>query len=140
MNIGKISLQELLASESANILEKLIQVIPKEMFNALKASAELKGTSVNAEVIARLVATLIEPNAFGFSPLLNALLHQKKSQAEILAEACALRRAWMCVYELDKLRLYLELEDKLPKDFKEKFTVIDVDAQIEILRRERGGL
>lgn len=110
-------------------LSSLQQIIPQEMMAAIRESAEAKGISIDDEISTRLLATFIEPQAFGINIRLNKLLNQKFLATQAKTEAELRRKGWLCVYEIDKLKILLMLKDKLPKNFKETFSLIDVEKE-----------
>ena len=122
-----------------NDFEKLMQVIPSEILNQLKEAARNKNINLNAEVIMRLYATFIEPITFGFSTQFDAIMNKKFTDAQVKLENEKRRRAWLILYELDKLKLLIGLEDKLPKNFKEQFILIDVEKESIRIREELKG-
>lgn len=117
-------------------LEKLIQTIPAEMMSFIKDSAQREGRSLDDEVTLRLLTTLINPSAFGFSALFDAVMNNKFTEADAKAEAEARQKGWMYVYQKQKLRLYVELEGKLPKKFKENFLLENLDEEMQKMRAE----
>ena len=117
-------------------LEKLIQTIPSEMLTMIKASAQKEGRSLDEEVTIRLLTTLINPSAFGFSALLDELMNKKFTEAQAKAEIEAREKGWMYVYQKEKLRLFVEFEDKLPKKFKESFDLENLKEEIAKVRAE----
>lgn len=113
-------------------LRKLIafaQVIPAEMMTAIKDAALAKGISIDTEIYTRLLATFIKPSAFGTDSTLNHILNQKTQAHQAKVESELRRKGWLYVYEIDKLRILLNLKDKLPKHFKENFSIIDVEKE-----------
>lgn len=117
-------------------LEKLIQIIPSEMMSFLKDSAQREGRSLDDEVAIRLLTTLVNPGAFGFSALFDTVMNSKFTEADVKAEIEARQKGWMYVYQKQKLRLYVELEDKLPKKFKENFLLENLDEEMQKMRVE----
>lgn len=124
----------LLNEETLKALEPLIQVIPSELLSELKYAADLNDVSLDTEITMRLIATFIEPNAFGFSPLLDSIMNTKISQTQAKLELEARRNAWLYMYQMEKLKLWVEFENKLPKDFKENFVMIDFEKELGVLR------
>jgi hypothetical protein len=123
--------------------EKHIQVISMELMEALSNAAKNKAFSLDVEVINRLLATIIEPNAFGLSPQLDKIAHKKIVGPEIQREQQRNREAWGRLYELEKLERYLRFKRKMPKSYQEHFSLIDVkkeSARIEaMLAEEQRG-
>lgn len=112
------------------------QIIPAEMLQEIKKSAQTKGISVDDEVTTRLLATFIKPEEFGINARLTQLMHRKASSNQAKTESEHRRRAWLYIYEIDKLRILLSLEKYLPKNFKEKFSLIDVEKESIRIRAE----
>lgn len=117
-------------------LEKLIQTIPSEIMNILKNAAQQAGRSMNEEVTIRLFTTIVNPSAFGFSVLYDTVMGGKFTEAQVKAEKEAREKGWMYVYQKEKLRLYVELENKLPKKFKENFLLENFDEELKKMRAE----
>jgi hypothetical protein len=136
-NAHKIS-AAFLNPEQLKKQEKFRQTIPKELMHALKTSAKDNNINLDIEVLYRLLATVIEPNAFGFSPEFDKIIHKQFLASQAHTESILRRNAWRYVYELEKLKLWVEFEDKLPKDFKECFSIIDVEKEIKALRAEKA--
>lgn len=117
-----INISECVYDEDHADAEKICQVIPREMLNALEQHAEAKQNSLDMEVAERLKTTLAKPNDFGFSPLLSQILHQKIKPAQYKNECTARQNAWLNLYQSEKLKLYLEFKKYLPKHFNEGFS------------------
>ena len=109
--------------------EKHIQVVSIELLEALSNAAKTKALSLDAEVISRLLATIIEPNAFGLSPQLDKIAHKKIVGPEIQREKERNREAWGRLYELEKLKHYLRFKNKMPKSYQEHFSLIDIKKE-----------
>lgn len=109
--------------------EKHIQMISKELLEALNNAAKTKEFSLDAEVMSRLLATIIEPNAFGLSPQLDSIAHRKIVGPEIKLEQKRNREAWSRLYELEKLEHYLRFKNKMSKNYQEHFALIDVKKE-----------
>lgn len=116
--------------------EKLIQIIPIEIMSEIKNAAKHFKRSLDEEVASRLLATLIKPGVFGLSTNLDAIINKKFNHTDIKLENEARQRGWMYVYQKQKLRLYLELQDKLPKKFKENFLLENLDEEEQRIQIE----
>ena len=117
-------------------LNKFGQVIPSEMKALLEKSAELKGIALEREIASRLQATFVRPTSYGFDSLIDHILRFEFSAAEAVAECKRKREAAHFVYEMEKLRLLMRFENRLPKDFKEEFCFINVEEAMKIVRAE----
>lgn len=116
--------------------EKYVQVISTDLMIALKEAAHRNNTEFEVELVSRLLATMIEPNAFGFSPTLDKIIHSKSSHAQAKIEKDLNQRAWGRLYELQKLELFLRLKKRMPKSYKENFFVIDVAKETKRIQAE----
>ena len=112
--------------------------ISKEMLEALRDSAAYEGHSLDVEVALRLGATLERPDIFGVGDLMTKIIVTRKTQD---LEALEKQQYALCCakyYECKKLRDLIEALDRLPKDFKERFQYIDVEAEAAIILQERA--
>lgn len=132
-NISGINATELaatlLAADKLQEQEQHIQIITSDLMQALKNAAELDGTSLDIEVTNRLLATIIESNAFGFSPVLDNIARKKFIEPQVRLEKQRNQAAWEKLFELEKLELYLRMQPKMSKKYKEKFSMIDVSKE-----------
>jgi len=134
----KAFLQEIKIQVLNEELEKLVQIIPKDLMAALIKAISTKGTSLQEEVLLRLVATVIEGKAFRINPRLDQMLANKLNnyaQAKLENEMC--RRGWGYLYEKEKLKLLLIHERLLPKDYEENFLYLDPKKEAKALRKEQ---
>lgn len=106
-----------------------IQVISSELMSALNNAANTDNSNVEIEVVSRLLATIIEPNAFGFSPNLDKITRKKFIESQAKIERKMNQKAWDQLFEIEKLELYLRLKSKMSKKYVENFTVIDVEKE-----------
>ena len=133
----EVLVQRLLAINVFKNMEALIQTVPRELLLALQQAEAIQGTqNLSLEVAVRLLATYVCPKAFGFNPEVETLLTPKFSYARAKIEHAKRCEDWICVYELEKLKLYVEFEHRLPKAYQEKFNKIDVKHAIKCLRQE----
>ena len=115
-------------------LEKYAQVVSRELMAALKESAEASGISLDMEIAIRLMVAMTEPKLNkGVCPF-NQIMHQNFTHSEAIAECKRKREAALCLYEMEKLRLFLSFEKNLPRGIKESFTVINVKEATEALK------
>ena len=116
-------------------IEKLIQIIPNELMLALKTEAKIKAIDLDLEVALRLAATFIYPKVFGCTESMEQMILQKQFNLhELRKESNLKRQTWLYLFELEKLKLWVEFETKLPKKFKENFSLINVDKELPALR------
>ena len=115
---------------------KFGQVVPSEMKTILEKVAGEKGIGVELEIASRLYATFIEPTKYGLDSLVDQILKLEFSTEEAVAECKRKREAALFVYEMEKLRLFVRFEQKLPRNIKESFVMIDVKEAMEIIKRE----
>lgn len=116
----------LLAADKLQAQERHIQVVTSDLMHALQHAAQIDGVILDIEVVSRLLATIIESNAFGFSPTLDKIARKKFIEPQIKLERQRNQEAWEKLFELEKLELYLRLQPKMSKKYKEKFMLIDV--------------
>ncbi len=116
-------------------LENYAQVISFEMMEGLKNSAQTHGITLEMEVALRLLAHVGTETSEG-GRLYNKIVQRKFTKAEAEAECKRKREDMLYSYEIEKLTLLLEREDRLPRQFKETFTVIDVKAESPKIREE----
>jgi hypothetical protein len=113
------------------------QVISDELMLVLKNSAEINTHSIDIEVISRLLATIIEPNTFGISQELDKIVHKKFVMAQAKKEKELNQHAWDCLYELQKLELFLRFKNKTSRKYKKlEFFVIDVVKETKRIEAE----
>ena len=116
--------------------EKWAQVIPLEMVQVISQASTKKGLSVGEELLSRILATLKYPEQFGVNPLEVAIMQRKFTPKEAAAECDRRREGWVYLYEMCKLRLFIEFCPKLPRHVKENFTSIDVKALTKEIKAE----
>lgn len=117
-------------------LQKYAQVLSSEMFATLQESAAQKGISLELEVVSRLMATFAEPEEFGANVLVDGILNQTYSHDDALEECKRHRQSWLYIYEMEKLRLFMTFQEKLPRDIKESFTLINVKEAMKTIAAE----
>lgn len=117
-------------------LSKFGQVVPSEMKEYFEKSAENKGISLELEIASRLQATFETPTVYGLDSLIDQILRVEFSTAEAVAECKRKREAALFVYEMEKLRLFMRFEQRLPSEMKEKFLVINVEEAMKIIKAE----
>lgn len=110
---------------------KFAQAISKEMIQAIQNAAALKGVAIDDEVASRLFATLLKPKSFGLNPTTLKVLNHHFGAPEAFAEVKRKKESWLYIYEMEKLRLYVEFKPNLPKDFKDEFHLIDFKAALK---------
>ena len=118
------------------MLEKHIQVISRDLMNALKESASEHGISLDMEIAVRLTAYMAEPELARDNALSSRILRQTFTTDEAVAECKRNRNAAFYNYEVEKLRLFLRFEKSLPRNTTEKFLLIDVKALTPKIRAE----
>lgn len=107
------------------ILITYAQVISKELLDALKESAQIRGVTLDVEIALRLMANLNHPELAENNALLTQILQKQFIQDDAVAECKRKRESTHYLYEIEKLRLFLHFEKMLPRDFKETFILID---------------
>lgn len=117
-------------------LKKYAQVIPQEIMNALKESAQERGISLNCEVSLRLLAEIAVSEMSGNLLTFEAIMKKKFTYKEAVAECKRKREVTLFRYEMKKLELYLEFEKNLPRNFKENFTTIDFKTTSKKVRED----
>ena len=127
-------LKELVEEVSRQGLEKLVHIIPEALMFELKSAADMKNISLAVEVVTRLVATLIEPRAFGINSEVAALLRKKPDSKQARIESEYRRIRWLYLFEMEKLKLWVEFEQRVPKNYKESFVCINVKKEIKAVR------
>lgn len=121
-------------------LESFAQMLPKELLETLQQSAKSKNISLDHEIAARILLTFIRPENFGLNSQFQKILAQKTSAKQAELECAHRRNAWLCLYEMEKIFLFAEFEDKLPKNYKEQFSLIpieEINARLDALRTKR---
>ncbi len=117
-------------------LEKYAQVISSEMMAALKESAQARGISLDAEIALRLTTYMAEPELAKDNALSQQILRLDFTEAQAIAECKHKREAAVYLYEMEKLRLFLQFEQSLPRNIKEVFTLIDVKEASKRIKAE----
>lgn len=115
--------------EIGKVFVKLRQKISSEMLLALQESAKLHGVSIDVEVASRIWLTFAEPEALGLDSTIIHVLKQGFSYPQAVLECKRKREAWAYLFEIDKLKRFLKMRHKLPRNFKEKFTFINVKEE-----------
>lgn len=114
-------------------LEAYAQAISKEMLEALKKAAEEKGISLDLEIAYRLAINIFEVSQPENTITLDDILNWNFPDDAAFAECKRKRESNLYLYEMEKLRLFMEFKDMLPRKFKETFLVLDVkEAMKEI--------
>lgn len=121
---------------TATNLKRYAQVISTELMDALKASAQQRGVSLEAEVTLRLLANLAHPEFSESNSVLNKIIRQEFTSDDAVAECKRKRESARYQYEIEKLRLVLRFEPMLPRNFKETFLLIDVKEVSKIIKAE----
>ena len=124
----------LISVDKLQAQDKYIQVITSDLMAALKTAAHKDQVSVDIEVVNRLLATIIEPNALGFSPALDEIARKKFIAPQVALEKRINQEAWGRLFELEKLTLYLRFKQKMPKKYKEQFSIIDVEKEAKRIK------
>ena len=119
-----------------NTLEKYAQVISVEMMNALRASAQERGVSLDMEIALRLMTSMVEPELGQGNTLFNQIMRTDFPSDTAVSECKRKRHGTQYVYEIEKLRLYLCFEKNLPRNTKETFKLIDVKAETKRIKAE----
>lgn len=128
--------QNLLNHPELHTLIKYAQMLPQEMLAGLQKAAGEKGLSVELEIASRLLATFIEPEALKIISLLQQILDHTFSQADAVAECARQRQAALYAYELEKLRLFIRFEHRMPRGMKEEFLVLNFKEAAKQIRAE----
>ena len=124
-----INVNELLNAEELKELGAFAQVIPTEMMQKIVAAAKTKNISVEIEILSRFLATITKPQEFGFKSNVEVILKKEFSADDAVEECKRNREHSLYVYEVEKLRLFLMFQAKIPRRVKEKFMVIDVKEE-----------
>ena len=132
----KVNINELLNAEDVKELEKFAQVIPAEMMQEIVIAAKAKDVSIEVEIMSRFLATIDQPENFGFKSAIEIILKQGFSADDAVAECKRKRQHWFYVYEVEKLRLFLMFQEKMPRNVKENFLLIDVKAETKRILAE----
>lgn len=122
--------------EISDNLQRYSQALPLEILEEIKQVCFHKSTSVELEVASRLLATFIHPQVFGFHAVEQGILNKKFSLKEATAECDRFKNGWLYLYEMEKLRLFLQFQDKLPRKIKEGFILIDVKEATKKIKAE----
>ncbi len=117
-------------------LENYAQVISSEMMEVLKESAQIHGISLDMEIALRLTAYMVESDLVQDSVLSQQILRLDFSEEQAIAECKRKRKAALYIYEMEKLKLFLQFEHSLPRHIKENFTIIDVKKATEAIKTE----
>jgi hypothetical protein len=112
--------------------------ISREILEALQDSAAYEGHSLDFEVALRLGATLERPDIFEADNLMDKMIVTRKTQSMEIVEKQQYALCCAKYYECRKLRDLVEALDRLPKDFKEQFHYIDVEAEVAIILEEKA--
>ncbi len=120
-----------------NEMERYAQAIPEHLLNSVTLSAQKNKISIAEEITTRILATFAMPDAFGLNEKAHEILNKKFSGKEAFAETEQRRQGWLYLYEMEKLKLLLKFEKKLPKGFKESFSKIDINASIKKIREKQ---
>ena len=123
-------------NKDVSVLEIYRQVISSDLMEALKESAMKHGVSIDVEVAMRLMAYLSQPELSGENSLSQQILNLEFTHEEAIEECKRKREATLFVYEMEKLRLFMRFEQKLPRNIKESFLKINVKEAMEIIKRE----
>lgn len=138
--VEKLIFEELFSNSELVELVKFVQVVPEAIMHEIKRVASDKGISVELEIASRLLITFIDPEVFVATPMSCEILNHKFSEKEAFEECRKQRENWLYLYEIEKLRLLLDFKGKVPRAFKEKFMLIDVDVETKrILDERRDG-
>lgn len=135
--IAKIAptlIETLEAQARINPLKKYAQVIPQEIMTALKESAHERGVNLECEVSLRLLAEIAISEMSGNGLAFNTIMRKKFTFKEAVAECKRKREAALFRYEMKRLKLFLECEESLPRDYKENFSVIDFKTTSKKMR------
>ena len=124
-----LEIQKILNENEIKALEKFAQVIPVSLMQEIEAAAKAKNISVELETLSRFLATFIEPKELGLQSNAEKILKRGFSADDAVAECKRHRQNWLYVYEIEKLKLFLTFQAKLPRKFKERFIAIDVKAE-----------
>lgn len=138
------SITELLAKEALGNLNlselvKYAQIMPVEFVAELERAAGENGISMELEIVSRLFATLLNPCAFGIDLLCEQILKKNFTENEAFAECKRNKQSNFYIYEMEKLKLFMRYQGKIPRDAKESFLVIDVKEAAKIIKAELEG-
>ncbi len=112
------------------------QMISSEMLQALQQSAQANQRDLTMEINIRLYASIVTPESYGLSPVLDSILNCKFSHEAAVAECKNNHQRWLYLYEMEKLKLYLQFSNSLPRNIKENFLLIDVKAATKQIKAE----
>ena len=124
-----LDINDFVTTIEATDLAKFAQIIPAELMQEIQTAAQTKNISVDVEILTRFLATFAKSTEMGTNTISEKIMKRDFTDEEAEAECKYKRQAWLYIYEINKLRCFLELEGKLPRHFKEKFIVIDVKAE-----------
>ncbi len=122
--------------ETYGSLEKYAQIISSEMMDALRKSAQVRGVSLDMEIALRLTTYMAEPDLTQDNILSQQILRLDFNERQAIAECKRKRESALYVYEMEKLKLFLQFEKNLPRNMKETFTMIDLKAATKQIKAE----
>lgn len=121
------------------LLNKYAQVIPSEMLEEIQDAANAKGLSLEVEIASRLMATFANPAEFGVATTSEAILNHSFTDKDAFDECKRNHESWLYLYEMEKLRLFMQFKQKLPRNIKESFMMIDVAEATKQIEAEFQG-
>lgn len=122
--------------EISNNLSHYSQALPVEMLQEINRASGERGIGVGQEVASRLLATFIQPEKFGLESLAMKIMNTQFSMDEAMQECKQKRNGWLYLYEVEKLKLFMKFEKKLPRKIRENFVLIDVDEVMKQIKAE----
>jgi hypothetical protein len=135
-----LDVTQIITSLDHTDLDKFAQVIPAELMQEIQAAAMAKETSIDIEILSRFLATFAKSTEMGTNTISEKIMKRDFTDEEAATECKYRRRAWLYIYEINKLRWFLEIKEQLPRQFKEKFLVIDEKAEtIRILEEIKAA-
>jgi len=127
-------MSQTLANE-VNVL-KFSLVVPRELKDQLVKISKTSNLSLNDITALHLISTLKQPAAFGLNTASEKILKQSFSHKTAINECKRNHHNWLYLYEMEKLKLYMRFEKKLPRNLKEEFVVIDVKSAMKTIAEE----
>ncbi len=128
---------ELLREPEFQELIKYAQIIPAEMLQEMQANAEANGVSLEVEMASLLLSSFVDAKALGIDTLANHILNYTFSNNAGTHESKQNRQNWLYLFELKKLELFLEFKPLLPRQHKEKFSLINTKEETKRIQTEK---
>ena len=129
---------ELLGEPEFQELIKYAQIIPVEMLQEMRANAEEKGVSLELEMASLLLASFVDAKTLGQDTLANHILNYAFSNNAGMRESKQNRLDWLYLFELKKLEMYLVFKPRLPRKYKETFSLINAKEETKRIQAEKN--